>query len=137
MAIIKVRYKETDQMGVVYYGNYFTWFEIGRNEFFRKLNCPCGELEEKGVFLPVIETRCKYIEPAKFDEEIAIQTKLVELKGVRMELRYEIYRVSDKTLLAEGFTCHAFVDETMKPINFRRKFRSLWDKLQEVVVIEN
>lgn len=61
---IRVRYEETDQMGVVYYGNYFTWFEVGRNEFFRELGMACDDLEEEQVLLPVIETGCKYINSA-------------------------------------------------------------------------
>lgn len=130
---IRVRYKETDQMGVVYYGNYFTWFEVGRNEFFRKLNLTCGELEEKGVLLPVIETGCRYISPAEFDEEVLIDTELTKLKGVRMELSYNIYRKKDNTLLAEGFTRHAFVDKNLKPINFRRRFKDVWKELKQIV----
>ena len=127
---IRARYKETDQMGVVYYGNYFTWFEVGRNEFFRELGLACGELEDEGVLLPVIETGCKYINSAKFDDEVIIKTKLTKLKGVRLELRYEIYRKSNNELLVEGFTKHAFVDKELKPVRFRRKFKKEWSILQ-------
>lgn len=127
---IRARYKETDQMGVVYYGNYFTWFEVGRNEFFRELGLACGELEDEGVLLPVIETGCKYINSAKFDDEVIIKTKLTKLKGIRLELRYEIYRKSNNELLVEGFTKHAFVDKELKPVRFRRKFKKEWSILQ-------
>lgn len=130
---VRVRYKETDQMGVVYYGNYFTWFEVGRNDFFRNLNLGCKELEEKGVLLPVIETGCKYISSAKFDEEILIETQLTELKGVRMKLNYKIYRKEDKALLAEGFTRHAFVDKNLRPIRFKKEFKNVWDKLNNMI----
>lgn len=130
---IKVRYKETDQMGVVYYGNYFTWFEVGRNEFFRELNLECGGLEKGGVFLPVIETGCKYVNSAKFDDEITIKTELVKLKGVRFRLNYTLYRKADDTLIAEGFTEHAFVDENLKPINIRRKCNKAWNTLQDTL----
>jgi len=131
--VIRVRYKETDQMGVVYYGNYFTWFEVGRNEFFRNLNLECGELERKDVFLPVIETGCKYINSAKFDDEVLIKTELVELRGVRFRLNYTIYRVSDNTLIAEGFTRHAFVDRELKPINFKRRYPEAWSTLENLL----
>ncbi|MCR2043977.1 acyl-CoA thioesterase [Anaerosalibacter massiliensis] len=127
---IRARYKETDQMGVVYYGNYFTWFEVGRNEFFRELGLACSELENEEVLLPVIETGCKYINSAKFDDEVIIKTKLTKLKGVRLELRYEIYRKSNNELLVEGFTKHAFVDKELKPVRFRRKFKKEWSILQ-------
>ncbi|MBW4829580.1 MAG: acyl-CoA thioesterase [Clostridiaceae bacterium] len=128
---IRVRYKETDQMGIVYYGNYFTWFEVGRNEFFRELGLTCGELEEEQVLLPVIETGCKYISSAKFDEEVIIKTKLTKLEGVRLTLEYEIYRKDNNELLVEGFTKHAFVDKSLKPVRFRKKFKKEWKLLQD------
>ena len=131
--IIRVRYKETDQMGVVYYGNYFTWFEVGRNELFRDLKLECDELERKDVFLPVIETGCEYINSAKFDDEILIKTQLVELKGVRFRLNYTIYRARDNTLIARGFTRHAFVDRELKPINFRRRYKEAWRTLESLL----
>ena len=77
---IRVRYQETDQMGVVYHGNYFTWFDIGRTEFFRNMGMVYTRLEEEGILLPVIEAQCRYIKPAKYDDEIIINTKLVKLK---------------------------------------------------------
>lgn len=130
---IRVRYKETDQMGVVYYGNYFTWFEVGRNEFFRKLDLECGGLEKDGVLLPVIEAGCKYANSAKFDDEITIKTELVKLKGVRFRLNYTLYREVDNTLIAEGFTEHAFIDENFKPINMRKKYNKVWNALQNTL----
>lgn len=133
IATVRVRYKETDQMGVVYYGNYFTWFEVGRNEFFRRFKLNCKELEMENIFLPVIKTGCEYFVPAKFDDVISIETKLVKLKGVRMELRYKIYREVDNTLLAKGFTQHAFVDKNLKPINFRKKYKNIWNELQGMI----
>ena len=130
---IKVRYKETDQMGVVYYGNYYTWFEVGRDEFLRSLGITCKELENKNVLLPVIESGCKYLGSAKYDDEILIKTKLTELKGVRLKFQYEICRKEDNALLATGFTKHAFVDKELKPINFRSKFRKVWRMLEECI----
>lgn len=128
---IRVRYEETDQMGVVYYGNYFTWFEVGRNEFFRELGMACDDLEEEQVLLPVIETGCKYINSAKFDDEVIIKTKLTKLKGVRLKLNYEIYRKSNNELLVEGFTKHAFVNKDLKPIRFKKKFKEEWNVLKD------
>lgn len=130
---IRVRYEETDQMGVVYHGNYFTWFDIGRTEFFRKLNIVYGQLEEEGILLPVIEANCEYIKPAKYDDEIIICTKLVKLKGVRLEFEYTLYRKKDNTLIAKGRTIHAFVDKNLKPINFKKRYREIWDLLGEAI----
>ncbi|RKD33413.1 acyl-CoA thioesterase [Thermohalobacter berrensis] len=130
---IRARYSETDQMGVIYHANYLNWFEIGRTEFFRKLGKDYRELEEENVLLPVIDVGCKYIKAAKYDDEIIIKTKLVKLKGVRLEFNYEIIRKEDNVLLAEGYTKHAFVDKQLKPINFRKKYKDIWNKLKEVL----
>ncbi len=130
---IKVRYKETDQMGVVYHGNYFTWFDIGRTEFFRSLGMVYAGLEDEGVLLPVIEANCKYIKPAKYDDEIIIITKISELKGVRLKFEYTLYKKEDNILIGEGYTIHAFVDKNLKPINFKKKYREVWDLLKNQI----
>src|SRR5699024_8127885 len=108
---VKVRYQETDKMGVVYHGNYFTWFDIGRTEFFRSLGMLYRELEEDGVRMPVIEAKCKYNQSDKYDNEIIIGTKLVRIKGVRLKFEYKLYRKEDQALIAEGYTVHAFVNK--------------------------
>ncbi len=120
-------------MGVVYHGNYFTWFDIGRTEFFRGLNMLYGQLEETGILLPVIEANCQYIKPAKYDDEIIISTKLVKLKGVRLEFEYTLRKKKDNSLIAKGRTIHAFVDKDLKPINFKKKYRQIWDLLGETI----
>lgn len=130
---IRVRYKETDQMGVVYHGNYFTWFDIGRTEFFRNLAFAWSDLEKEGILLPVIEANCKYIKSAKYDDEIIINTNLVRIKGVRLEFRYTLYRKEDNELLAEGYTQHAFVDKNLIPINFKKKHNEIWNLLEQQI----
>lgn len=130
---IKVRYKETDQMGVVYHGNYFTWFDIGRTEFFRNMGMVYTELEDDGVLLPVIEANCKYIKPAKYDDEIIIITKLSSLKGVRLKFQYTLYRKEDNILIGEGYTIHAFVGKELRPINFKKKYREVWELLESQI----
>lgn len=130
---IRVRYAETDQMGIVYYANYFIWFEIGRNEFFRELGVTCNELEEKNVLLPVIESGCKYINSAKYDDEVVIVTRLNKVKGAKLKLEYEVKRKIDDLLLVKGFTLHAFVDKNLKPVNFRNKFKDVWNLLKNAI----
>lgn len=127
--VIRVRYGETDQMGIVYYANYFTYFERGRTEFFREIGFDVRKLEEENVLLPVIETKCEYKNSARFDDEIVVCTKVGEIKGVRIRMDYEIYRKEDNELLVTGYTTHAFVNKDLKPINFRRKFKNVWDAL--------
>ena len=130
---IKVRYNETDKMGVVYHGNYFAWFDIGRTGFLGSIGLPYWELEDEGIFLPVIEANCKYKKPAKYGDEVIIIAKLAKLKGIRIQFDYELYRKSDNTLLAEGYTCHAVVDKNLKPMNFKRKYNEIWNLLKEHV----
>lgn len=131
--IARVRYGETDQMGIVYHANYFIWFDIGRTEFFRALGMTYKELEEQNVLLPVIDVGCKYLVSAEYDDEIIIRTSIGKLKGVKLRYDYEIIRTGDNKLLAEGYTEHAFVDKDLKPINFKRKFRDIWDKIGNAI----
>ena len=128
---IRARYAETDQMGVIYHANYFTWFEMGRTDFFRKMGMTYRSLEEEKILLPVIDVGCKYIVAAKYDDEIIIRTKLTKLKGVKLQFEYEIYRKEDNVLLAHGYTLHAFVDKELKPVNFKKNYKEVWDRLIE------
>ena len=130
-ALIRVRYEETDQMGVVYYGNYYTWFEIGRTEFFRSLGYTYAQLEEEGIILPVIESQCSYKDSAKYDDELFIRTTIKNLKGVRLEFEYKVIRKKDETILATGSTIHAFVNKNLKPVNFKRTNPKVWNMLSE------
>lgn len=128
--VIRARYAETDQMGIIYHSNYFVWFEIGRTEFFKKLGMDYKELEEKNVLLPVIDVGCQYIQSAKYDDEIIIKTKLIFLKGVRLTFNYEVIRKKDNELLAKGHTTHAFVTKELKPVNLRKKLPEVWEALK-------
>lgn len=131
--VIRTRYAETDQMGIIYHANYFVWFEIGRTEFLRQLNLSYKELEESNILLPVIDVGCKYLKPTKYDDEIVIKTALTSLKGVKLVFRYEVVRKSDGVLLAEGHTKHAFVNKELKPVNFKKKMSHIWNVLNECI----
>ncbi|NMB34795.1 MAG: acyl-CoA thioesterase [Firmicutes bacterium] len=131
---LRVRYKDTDQMGVVYYANYFIWFEVGRSEFFRSLGMSYKYLEQNGILLPVIETYCSYKYPARYDELLKIVTRLHSLEVVKLGFQYEIMNVETEKLLARGETTHAFVNKQGKPVVLRKQNPFLWrlikDKLQ-------
>lgn len=131
--IIRTRYSETDQMGIIYHANYFVWFEIGRTEFFRQLDMDYKELEENNILLPVIDVGCRYIQSAKYDDELIIKTKLSSLKGVKLIFSYEIIRKKDNALLAEGYTKHAFVTKELKPVNFKKKLPHVWEILNQSI----
>lgn len=132
-AVVRPRYAETDQMGVIYHGNYYAWFEVGRSEFFRSLGYTYSRLEKEGIILPVVESSCKYIKPAMYDEEVLIRTRVESQKGIRIAFRYEVLRRSDEELLAEGRTLHAFVGLDLKPIRLKAlnpEFRSVLDRIK-------
>ena len=120
---IRVRYAETDQMNVVYYANYLVWFEVGRVELLRKLGFTYRQLEEEhGCILPVIEATCRYRSPARYDDQILIETRPALLRGPVLKFAYRILRKAeegaDPTLLAEGEAVHVVCDSQMnkKPL---------------------
>lgn len=107
---IRVRYAETDAMGVVYHSNYLIWFEVARTEMMRRLGRPYSQLEEAGHFLPVIEANCRYIKSARYDETLKVTIEYQNEPGVRIRFLYRVNRCSDNALLAEGFTVHLIVN---------------------------
>jgi acyl-CoA thioester hydrolase len=120
---VRVRYAETDQMNVVYYANYLIWFEVGRVELLRKLGFSYRQLEEEhGCILPVIEATCRYRSPARYDDQILIETRPALLRGPVLKFAYRILRKAEEgaepTLLAEGETVHVVCDSQMnkKPL---------------------
>lgn len=113
--IIRVRYAETDQMGMVYYANYLVWFEVARVEYLRQKGISYKGLEDQGYLLPVIEAGCTYKRPVMYDEQIIIKPALSILSKVRCRFEYNIINMSQE-LCAEGFTVHACVSHSRKPI---------------------
>src|SRR5258705_5607295 len=98
--IIRVRYADTDQMGFAYYGNYLRWFEIGRAEMMRSLGRSYRDIESQGIWLPVLEARCRYLSPARYDDEVAIETGVLELNRASVRFGYRIRRADADELLA-------------------------------------
>jgi acyl-CoA thioester hydrolase len=113
--IVRVRYAETDQMGVVYYANYFEWFEVGRCEALRAAGYSYRDLEAAGVLLPVIEASCKYLQPGRYDDEIAVTATAQLLSPARLAFDYEVVRHHDGTRLAAGRTVHAATSAAGRP----------------------
>ena len=125
---IRVRYKETDQMGAVYYANYLVWFEVGRVEFMRSLGLSYKELEQAGILLPVIESHCYYKQSAKYDDLLAVRTGIEKMSGARISFVYHIIRKEDEVLLAEGRTLHAFADvKTLRPLNLKKHYTKYYE----------
>ena len=112
---LRVRYAETDKMGIVYYANYFVWFEVARTDLLRELGWSYREMEHAGVSLPVIEAQCEYKRPAKYDDEIDVRTQGRMISPIRMQFDYEVIRAGDGVLAAAGRTVHAALDREGRP----------------------
>jgi acyl-CoA thioester hydrolase len=126
ISVIRVRYAETDKMGVVYYANYFVWFEVARADLLRSLGWTYREMEHAGVALPVIEAHCDYHRPARYDEEMEVRAKGRMLSPVRMEFTYEVVRRDDQMVSASGRTVHAALDIAGKPCRLPDRIRQLF-----------
>jgi acyl-CoA thioester hydrolase len=132
---VRVRYAETDQMGIVYYANYLIWFEIGRVELLRSLGHAYSQLETDGYILPVVEATCRYRAPARYDDEIQIETRPSMLRGSVLKFAYRILRKAvdgaQPQLLAEGETVHVVCDEKLNrkalPDHYAAALRKLMD----------
>jgi len=125
---LRVRYAETDQMGVVYHANHFIWFEIGRVELMCQLGFAYRDLErEHECFIPVVDARCRYKAPARYDDEIIVRTHLKNVRESVIHFGYELVRAGDGQLLAEGETTHLIIDAKMHaaalPPNILKVFR--------------
>lgn len=105
---IRVHFYNTDEMGVVHHANYIRWFETGRVEFLRSLGITLGDMMSDGILFPIVEVRAKYFHPAKFDEELEIETTAVALTKAKMEFNYTIRRAQTNEILAEGFSRNVF-----------------------------
>ncbi|HZP24838.1 MAG TPA: thioesterase family protein [Terriglobales bacterium] len=122
---LRVRYAETDQMGVVYHSNYIIWFEVGRVEMLRELGYTYRDMEHQdGTNLAVVEARCRFKAPAMYDDVVMIRTRLVNVRDSLLHFTYEVLRDQDGALLAEGETIHIVVDADFKRMSLPEKYRS-------------
>jgi len=112
-------------MGVVYYANYFVWFEVGRADLLRQAGWTYRELEADGISLPVIEAQCDYQQPARYDDEIEVRTTGELKSAVRVEFTYEVVRLADRISLARGRTVHAAVDRDGRPCRLPPRMQAL------------
>ena len=122
---VKVRYAETDQMGVAYYANYFVWFEVGRSQFCNDCGFSYRDMErETGLFMIVAEAGCRYKTPARYEDDLIIRTRITELTRRTLRFNYEIIR-ADGTLLATGETLHVLINSDGRPSSFPEKYLSM------------
>lgn len=126
---IRVAYADTDQMGMVYYGNYLTYYERGRTEFLREIGLEYKKLEERGFYFPVIYSECNYRAPARYDDLITIETSISEVTAASLTCSY-IIKNGDK-ILVTGKTKHPFVNKLFKPVRFPQDIREALQKYIE------
>jgi acyl-CoA thioester hydrolase len=123
---LRVRYAETDQMGVVHHANYFVWMEIGRVELVRARGINYKQLEEsEGLFLSVIEVRCRFVHPARYDDEIVVRTEVTNSNPRTFEFFYEICNLTQPRVLATGATRHMWLNRAMRPAKLPEQYRDL------------
>jgi acyl-CoA thioester hydrolase len=127
---VRVRYAETDQMGVVYHANYLVWFEVGRVEFIRQMGMDYRTMEqEENAMIAVVEATARYKAPARYDDELIVRTSLAGVRGSIVRFRYAVVRAADEMLLCEGETVHLVVDREMKkremPERYAKQFQAL------------
>jgi acyl-CoA thioester hydrolase len=124
---IRVRYAETDQMGVVYHANHFIWFEVGRVELLRQLGFSYKEMEQQdNCFIAVVDARCRYKAPAVYDDEIIVRTWLKNVRESVIHFGYELIRVADGAVLAEGETTHIVADAQMRKTALPEKYMGVF-----------
>ena len=124
---VRVRYAETDQMGVVYHANHFIWFEVGRVELLRQLGFSYKEMErEDDCFIAVVDARCRYKAPVLYDDEVLVRTHLKNIRDKLIHFGYELVRAGTGELLAEGETTHIVADSHLKPRPLPEKYMKVF-----------
>ena len=121
----RVRYGDTDKMGITYYANYFVWFEAARTEYFRALGLPYTECEKQGLFLPVVETSARYMAPSTYDDLITVRTSVSSLGKSTMRFEYQVLHKTTNKLLVTGHSVHVFVDRAMKPVRIPENIKTV------------
>ena len=124
---VRVRYAETDKMGIVYYANYLVWFEVGRTDLLRERGWSYREMEDDGLSLPVVEAACTYRRPALYDDELEVRTTGVLLSPVRVRFDYQVVRPADAATVAEGHTVHASLDRSGRPARLPARARQVFE----------
>lgn len=127
---IKVRYSETDQMGIVHHSRYYPWFELARTEMFEELGYGYDQMEQDGLMLPLAESSCKYIKGAKYPEVLTIKTHIESFNGVKIIFIYEVFRKSDGVLIAQGKTIQAVVGMDFRLVNVKKARPELYELIQ-------
>ncbi|MCI9052632.1 MAG: acyl-CoA thioesterase [Lachnospiraceae bacterium] len=132
---IKVRYAETDQMGIAHHSNYPIWYEVARTDLMKKMGMTYTQIEEQGLIVPLLELQCKYISAAYFEDNLIVEASLKNATAVKLEFEYAIFREGDEKPLNVGRTLHALVGKDLRPVNVKKEYPELYQKL--ISAVEN
>ena len=130
---VVVRYAETDKMGIVHHSNYYIYFEEARTQFIKKTGISYSQMEKDGIMFPLVESNCRYLQGAKYEDELIIKTWIKQLTPVKAEFNYSVIRENDQKKIAKGSTLHTFADNNFKIINLKKKHTELFEKLQSLL----
>lgn len=132
---IRVRYAETDQMGVVHHANYYVYFEAAREDLIKEIGIRYSEMEDMGIMMPLVETQCRYIKGAKYDEELVVETSVDTLTPVKIIINYNVKDKNSGEFIAKGKTTQAFVDKnSFKIINMKKENPEIWTKIEKLIL---
>ncbi|MCC8160630.1 MAG: acyl-CoA thioesterase [Oscillospiraceae bacterium] len=134
---LTVRYAETDMMGIVHHSRYYPWFEVARTDFIKKSGMTYTKMENMGILLPLTETAAKYYHGLKYEDEAVVKCKLTKLSVARCEFGYEVYKLPEMKLMTEGKTGHGFVNREFAPINLKKRYPDVWEKLNALLYKED
>lgn len=130
---LTVRYAETDMMGIVHHSRYYPWFEVARTDFIKKIGMSYTEMEKMGIMLPLTETAAKYYYGLKYEDEVLVTCKMTKLTVARCEFTYEVYKLPEKKLMTVGKTGHGFVNREFVPINLKKIYPEIWNKMHDLL----
>ncbi len=130
---INVRYAETDKMGIVYYANYAVWYEIGRTNFLKQAGISYSNMENIGIMVPVVDLNIHYISPAKYDDNIIIETTAEDFSPVKIKFNYKVYKEGINEVINKGTTTHCWVNDKFKLINLKRTYPDIYLKLKNSI----
>jgi len=135
---LTVRYAETDRMGIVHHSNYPVWFEVGRTEYINKSRISYSNVESKGILLPLLELKCKYISSSTYEDKIIVRTSIKSYSKTRLNFYYEVFKEQDmENPITIGETAHVWTNTFLKPINLQKHFPELYHIISINAIEEN
>lgn len=130
---VTVRYAETDRMGIVHHSVYPIWYEAARTDAIKKIGMTYSELENAGIMTPLVELNCKYISPAEYEDVLIIKVGISKLTPARVVFDYQVFKEAEEKPINTGSTTHAWVGKDLRPLNLKRQFPEIFEKVSKLV----